>query len=1109
MRRVTDPDCNAVVGNVRMSIVMAVNSYGPDAAGVVGPTNSVLPSKLSTRAAREKALHEIRISLQPFANNERPTSSASSTTSDSSSPGQTSGIGSSVSSTSNASSNYAAPVCGRKGPPPPLPPSRNVAAPPPPPSASPTPSSCSSLSHNPVQSNPSISSVLAHQQLQQFMKRMSPGPSNHINSCVHADGLSNGSSVNGRTQAFSFASSASSTSPQRGASPVSFTNGHAARSGTPNSIASSSLSALAAQQLQAISLHANGSNANPIISHYGMSSYSPGNLSLYSSPPPSYAASISSGRNRQSPTPTISSNSSDYASVPPVLNMQLQKKLSSASSTCSSYTSSTNGAGSSSASALSSASRPSLQAWSARQAISQSPVIMQSVKSTQVQKPVLQTAIAPTSPPIISNRPNFMQASSTPVSQQHKSGSSTQSTQQLPPPPAYSGASSFVSGHANNVRQSGATCNPHASCHPPPYPSQSTHSINNSNQKINGQINVEQLSHHHQQKQSYAHRQNCFPSNPPPSYATAIQHQQQNITNVSRLTNGTFEISVQHQQQAPPPPPPPPYSSSVSISYDSTTNQITNLSSYRDDNDFTSTVQVPATDPPSYASSVAALAAQKVTAMNYSNQSSLTSSVTISLKSTATGSQIPTRPPPIPPVSSDLVNTVESICTSQVRALQHTQESNGRNSAEIVPPLPPKPNSLQSNCDVLSVTESECSSITASTSNAVIPSSSPPRRPAPPPPPDESVPTQKTTHQSPIPPRKQLSKEKEKERRETKVKNYSPAAYKFYMEQHMENVIKSHQQREKRRQQLENEMARNGLSEEDQCQMRKMLHQKESNYIRLRRAKMDRSMFTKITTIGVGAFGEVALVSKIDTNQLYAMKTLRKADVLKRNQVAHVKAERDILAEADNEWVVKLYYSFQDNDNLYFVMDYIPGGDLMSLLIKFGIFQEPLARFYIVELVLAVESVHKMGFIHRDIKPDNILIDRDGHIKLTDFGLCTGFRWTHNSKYYRNDHNRQDSMDIVDENWGINCMCPPVNMSKPLERRKRREHQRCLAHSLVGTPNYIAPEVLLRTGYTQLCDWWSVGVIMYEMLVGQPPFYANTPEETQNKVIFLFMERLD
>ncbi|XP_014258486.1 serine/threonine-protein kinase Warts [Cimex lectularius] len=358
----------------------------------------------------------------------------------------------------------------------------------------------------------------------------------------------------------------------------------------------------------------------------------------------------------------------------------------------------------------------------------------------------------------------------------------------------------------------------------------------------------------------------------------------------------------------------------------------------------------------------------------------------------------------------------------------------------------------------------------------------------------------KIDHQSPIPERKHISKEKEEERRDCKVRNYSPQAFKFFMEQHVENVIKSHKQRVFRRLQLETEMAKIGLSEEAQAQMRKMLSQKESNYIRLKRAKMDRTMFVKIKPIGVGAFGEVTLVRKIDTNHLYAMKTLRKADVLKRNQVAHVKAERDILAEADNEWVVKLYYSFQDKDNLYFVMDYIPGGDLMSLLIKLGIFEEPLARFYIAELTCAVESVHKMGFIHRDIKPDNILIDRDGHIKLTDFGLCTGFRWTHNSKYYQRngEHGRQDSMEPNEEWVGAECRCHQL---KPLERRRRREHQRCQAHSLVGTPNYIAPEVLQKTGYTQLCDWWSVGVILYEMLVGSPPFLAPTPAETQYKVI--------
>ncbi|XP_013883944.1 serine/threonine-protein kinase LATS2 [Austrofundulus limnaeus] len=363
---------------------------------------------------------------------------------------------------------------------------------------------------------------------------------------------------------------------------------------------------------------------------------------------------------------------------------------------------------------------------------------------------------------------------------------------------------------------------------------------------------------------------------------------------------------------------------------------------------------------------------------------------------------------------------------------------------------------------------------------------------------EKVVKDKKQIQTSPVPVRKNG---RDEEKRESRIKSYSPFAFKFYMEQHIENVMKTYQQKLNRRLQLEQEMSKAGLSKGEQEQMRKMLNQKESNYNRLRRAKMDKSMFVKIKTLGIGAFGEVCLTRKVDTGALYAMKTLRKKDVLNRNQVAHVKAERDILAEADNEWVVRLYYSFQDRDSLYFVMDYIPGGDMMSLLIRMGVFPEPLARFYVAELTLAIESVHKMGFIHRDIKPDNILIDLDGHIKLTDFGLCTGFRWTHNSKYYqKGSHVRQDSMEPSDF-WDdvSNCRCGDRLMT--LEQRAHRQHQRCLAHSLVGTPNYIAPEVLLRKGYTQLCDWWSVGVILFEMLVGQPPFLAPTPTETQIKVI--------
>lgn len=394
---------------------------------------------------------------------------------------------------------------------------------------------------------------------------------------------------------------------------------------------------------------------------------------------------------------------------------------------------------------------------------------------------------------------------------------------------------------------------------------------------------------------------------PPPSYASSIQQKQQ-------------------QQQPPPAYPPVNGTSSGSVG-------------------------VPTTEPPSYATTMQALAAQR-------------------------GIHHPLPPPPYGMIPADdscgMTESGNAPRSSPVASHPPLQRkyspAEGCQHAET-PPLPP----------------------TASTSVSTRNNNHQ----------GTEAKNYKIKHQSPIPERKHMSKEKEEERRDCKVRNYSPQAFKFFMEQHVENVLKSHKQRLYRRLQLETEMAKIGLSAEAQCQMRKMLSQKESNYIRLKRAKMDKSMFTKIKPIGVGAFGEVTLVRKLDTNQFYAMKTLRKADVLNRNQVAHVKAERDILAEADNEWVVKLYYSFQDKDNLYFVMDYIPGGDLMSLLIKFGIFKETLARFYIAELTCAVESVHKMGFIHRDIKPDNILIDRDGHIKLTDFGLCTGFRWTHNSKYYQ------------------------------------------------------------------------------------------------------------
>ncbi|XP_022108972.1 serine/threonine-protein kinase LATS1-like isoform X2 [Acanthaster planci] len=465
--------------------------------------------------------------------------------------------------------------------------------------------------------------------------------------------------------------------------------------------------------------------------------------------------------------------------------------------------------------------------------------------------------------------------------------------------------------------------------------------------------------------------------------------------------------------------------------------------------------------------------------------SAYTGPVTQSVRSTVVPKPVlqtahgPDQPPPQRGPSPDTISTLS------------TQSTQSSNRSESPPPRPISP----------PLSEISTTSTTSDTGSEVRNAGA------------LDEPQEKQKIESPVPERK--NKGRDTDKFESRVKSYSPQAYKFYMEQHMENIMKSYKQRINRRMQLENEMARVGLSEEAQNQMRLMLNQKESNYIRLRRAKMQKSLFKRIKTLGIGAFGEVTLARKIDTRQLFAIKTLRKAEVLQRNQVAHVKAERDILAEADNEWVVKLYYSFQDQENLYFAMEYIPGGDLMSLLIRREIFEEDLAKFYIAELVLAVESVHKMGFIHRDIKPDNVLIDKDGHIKLTDFGLCTGFRWTHDSKYYQKQgHSRQDSMEPSEE-WGDACRCIDSGSGgsnkngefkvgprmKTLERRRKRQQERCKAHSLVGTPNYIAPEVLLRVGYTQKCDWWSVGVILYEMLVGQPPFHADSPADTQWKVI--------
>ncbi|CAO3685031.1 unnamed protein product [Umbelopsis ramanniana] len=270
---------------------------------------------------------------------------------------------------------------------------------------------------------------------------------------------------------------------------------------------------------------------------------------------------------------------------------------------------------------------------------------------------------------------------------------------------------------------------------------------------------------------------------------------------------------------------------------------------------------------------------------------------------------------------------------------------------------------------------------------------------------------------------------------------------------------------------------------------------KESQYLRLRRTRLGLDDFVTVKVIGKGAFGEVRLVQAADTGKIYAMKTLRKSEMFKKDQLAHVKAERDVLAESDSPWVVQLYFSFQDAQFLYLIMEFLPGGDLMTMLIKYDIFSEPVTRFYIAECVLAIEAIHKLGFIHRDIKPDNILIDKDGHIKLSDFGLSTGFHKTHDSQYY------QRLMEGVQNTNGMES----INLTMSLKDKDKiatwKKNRRALAYSTVGTPDYIAPEIFLQQGYGQECDWWSLGTIMFECLCGYPPFCSENPHETYRKIM--------
>lgn len=225
-------------------------------------------------------------------------------------------------------------------------------------------------------------------------------------------------------------------------------------------------------------------------------------------------------------------------------------------------------------------------------------------------------------------------------------------------------------------------------------------------------------------------------------------------------------------------------------------------------------------------------------------------------------------------------------------------------------------------------------------------------------------------------------------------------------------------------------------------------------YVENRAGKLKIEDFELLKVVGKGSFGKVMQVRKKDTNRIYALKTIRKAHIISRSEVTHTLAERSVLAQINNPFIVPLKFTFQSPEKLYFVLAFVNGGELFHHLQKEQRFDVNRSRFYTAELLCALECLHGFNVIYRDLKPENILLDYQGHIALCDFGLC--------------------KLDMKDEDR-TNTFC--------------------------GTPEYLAPELLMGQGYNKTVDWWTLGVLLYEMLTGLPPFYDENTNEMYRKIL--------
>ncbi|EEH47632.2 AGC/NDR/NDR protein kinase [Paracoccidioides brasiliensis Pb18] len=416
------------------------------------------------------------------------------------------------------------------------------------------------------------------------------------------------------------------------------------------------------------------------------------------------------------------------------------------------------------------------------------------------------------------------------------------------------------------------------------------------------------------------------------------------------------------------------------------------------------------------------------------------------------------------------------------------------------------------------------------------------------------------------------------------------ATAKIYFETHFSSIFSGDSPRAQRYRELEEKLYSLPLTSEERAKTRQAWNRQESEYLRQDRVLKTRCNFLRngesvliagyevIKVLGKGSFGVVRLVkeksmdshktavadagratprsdlsyikaSAIETlrsavdvrtsrrrdiskmkKEVYAMKVIRKSEMLRNCQEGHLRAERDFLVASEkSRWIVPLIASFQDVNNLYLVMDYMVGGDFLGLLIRKNILSEDVTRWYVAEMVLCIEEAHRLRWIHRDVKPDNFLISASGHLKISDFGLAFDGHWSHDQLYFNNhrhsllkklgihvDGDSQDQKEAakaaeLQHEKGSNRSsgtsedgAPEIRGPGPNEdilRWKNWKEMRKLARSVVGTSQYMAPEVIRGDLYDGRCDWWSVGVILYECLYGFTPFAAETRHDTKVKIL--------